>query len=56
MEFLQAQAVSTVLVLAGMIDKPEVKDTFACSASFRIDMEALGLTSDVMNPAQVPSA
>ena len=45
MEFLQAQAVSTVLVLAGMIDKPEVKDTFAVasSASFRIDMEALGV-------------
>lgn len=45
MEFLERQGTATVLVLAGMIDKPEIKDTFAVasSASFRIDMEALGV-------------
>ena len=45
MAFFQKEGVSTVLVLAGMIDKPEVKETFAVasSSSFRIDMEALGV-------------
>ncbi len=45
MEFLQNQKVATVFVLAGMIDKPEIKETFAVasSAGFRIDMESLGV-------------
>jgi len=45
MEFLELQKVSTVLVLAGMIDKPELKETFAVasSAAFRIDMESQGV-------------
>ena len=45
MDFLQQQQVSTVLVLAGMIDKPEIKETFAVasSAAFRIDMESMGV-------------
>ncbi|MFZ8906770.1 MAG: PAC2 family protein [Poseidonia sp.] len=45
MTFLHNEGVATVLVLAGMIDKPEVKETFAVasSSSFRIDMEALGV-------------
>ena len=45
MEFLEQQNVSTVLVLAGMIDKPELKETFAVasSAAFRIDMESQGV-------------
>ncbi|MGB0313265.1 MAG: PAC2 family protein [Poseidonia sp.] len=45
MTFFQKEGVSTVLVLAGMIDKPDVKETFAVasSSSFRIDMESLGV-------------
>ena len=45
MAFFQEQGVATVLVLAGMFDKPENKETFAVasSASFRIDMEAMGV-------------
>ena len=45
MAFFQEEGVSTVLVLAGMIDKPEVKETFAVasSSSFRIDMETMGV-------------
>ena len=45
MTFLQNERLSTVLVLAGMIDKPDVKETFAVasSSSFRIDMESLGV-------------
>ena len=45
MTFFQNQGLSTVLVLAGMIDKPDVKETFAVasSSSFRIDMESLGV-------------
>lgn len=45
MTFFQNEGVSTVLVLAGMIDKPDVKETFAVasSSSFRIDMESLGV-------------
>ena len=45
MAFFQEQKVATVLVLAGMFDKPENKETFAVasSASFRIDMEAMGV-------------
>ena len=45
MAFFQEQGVSTVLVLAGMFDKPENKETFAVasSASFRIDMESMGV-------------
>lgn len=44
MSFLQQQEVSTAFVLAGMIDKPEIKETFAVasSAAFRIDMESMG--------------
>ena len=45
MGFLQQQEVSTAFVLAGMIDKPEIKETFAVasSAAFRIDMESMGV-------------
>ena len=45
MTFFQNERLSTVLVLAGMIDKPDVKETFAVasSSSFRIDMESLGV-------------
>ena len=45
MSFLQQQEVSTAFVLAGMIDKPEIKETFAVasSAAFRIDMESMGV-------------
>ncbi|MDP6200303.1 MAG: PAC2 family protein, partial [Candidatus Poseidonia sp.] len=45
MTFFQNEGLSTVLVLAGMIDKPDVKETFAVasSSSFRIDMESLGV-------------
>ena len=44
MSFLKQQEVSTAFVLAGMIDKPEIKETFAVasSAAFRIDMESMG--------------
>jgi len=45
MTFFAEQGVETVLVLAGMIDAPERKETFAVasSASFRIDLEAMGV-------------
>ena len=45
MAFLELQNTSTVLVLAGMFDKPENKETFAVasSSSFRIDMETMGV-------------
>ncbi len=45
MSFLQQQETSTAFVLAGMIDKPEIKETFAVasSAAFRIDMESMGV-------------
>lgn len=45
MEFFAQQRVETVLVLAGMFDEPERKETFAVasSASFRIDLEAMGV-------------
>lgn len=45
MRFLQMQEVSNAFVLAGMIDKPEIKETFAVasSAAFRIDMESMGV-------------
>ena len=45
MTFFHNEGLSTVLVLAGMIDKPDVKETFAVasSSSFRIDMESLGV-------------
>ena len=45
MLFFQDQGVSDVIVLAGMMDSPERKDTFmiASSASNRIDMESMGV-------------
>lgn len=45
MTFFEQHGTTTVLVLAGMIDKPEIKETFAVasSASFRIDMETMGV-------------
>jgi len=45
MLFFQEQGVRDVVVLAGMIDSPDRKDTFmvASSASHRIDMESMGI-------------
>lgn len=45
MLFFQEQGVSNVIVLAGMADSPERKDTFmiASSANHRIEMESLGV-------------
>lgn len=45
MEFFKAQDVHDLLVLAGMIDAPERKETFAVasSASHRIDLEQMGV-------------
>ncbi len=45
MEFFWEHEVESVLVLAGMLDPPGRKETFAVasSASFRIDMESMGV-------------
>jgi proteasome assembly chaperone (PAC2) family protein len=45
MMFFQEQGVSNVVVLAGMMDSPERKDTFmiASSSSHRIDLEQMGV-------------
>ena len=45
MTFFEQQDVKTILVLAGMTDEPNRKETFAVasSASFRIDLESMGV-------------
>ena len=45
LSFFENEHLASILVLAGMFDSPENKETFAVasSASFRIDMEALGV-------------
>ena len=57
MAFFQKEGVSTVLVLAGMIDKPEVKETFAVasSSSSALTWRRLALMFAAMSPGQEPS-
>lgn len=45
MDFFEEQQVENVLVLAGMIDQPQRKETFAVasSAAYRIDLESKGV-------------
>ena len=45
MQFFEEQSVDNILMLAGLMDVPERKETFviASSSTFRIDLEALGV-------------